>query len=229
MIAIVNAKNLKKVYTSAAESIVALKGINFSIADGEFVTIMGPSGAGKTTMLNLIGCLDNITDGSLQVLGKDLAGLKEKNLPEIRRKYIGFVFQEFFFIPTLTALENVMLPTVFIKAGQSNNGKENAIRLLEKVGLKHRLNHFPKELSGGELQRVAVARALINSPKIVLADEPTGNLDTKNSWNIFNLLKDVKEEDGVTVIAATHNVRLAQLADRTLQLDNGMLKKKRLK
>lgn len=221
MAPIVSAKGLEKVYPSSAETVVALKGIDFAVQEREFVAIMGPSGAGKTTLLNLVGCLDRLSSGKLEVLGKDLGALDEKSLAEIRRRYIGFVFQEFFFIPTLTALENVMLPTVFLKKGRSGDGSQRAMMLLDRVGLKQRVNHFPRELSGGECQRVALARALVNSPKIVLADEPTGHLDTKNAKNIFDLFRAIQQEEGVTVMVATHNVQLGHCADRVIHLAEG--------
>lgn len=215
---LIEATGLRKVYKLPGESIEALKGISFSVNQGEFVTIMGPSGAGKTTLLNLVGCLDGLTDGSLKVLGKDLYRLKEKDLYHIRRKNIGFVFQEFFLIPSLTSLENVEMAMYFTR---TNHNKEKAGDILNKVGLGHRLSHLPNELSGGEMQRVAIARALAISPKLLLADEPTGNLDSKNAQNIFNLLRQINTDEKVMVLVATHNVKLGNQADRVIRMLNG--------
>ncbi|MCD6326146.1 ABC transporter ATP-binding protein [bacterium] len=218
--AIINAQKLKKVYELPAEKIVALDEIDVGIRKGEFVAIMGPSGAGKTTLLNLIGCLDGPTAGSLNVLDHNLSQLKERQLVLLRRGNIGFVFQDFFLVSSLTALENVELPLVFARM-QHKNGK--AADLLDKVGLSHRLNHRPFELSGGEMQRVAIARALSTSPQILLADEPSGNLDMKNARSIFDLFRRFNEEEGVTVLVATHNARLAHTADRVIHLADGKI------
>lgn len=219
---IVKASKLKKVYSSGAEEVVALKEIDLQIKTGEFVAIMGPSGAGKTTFLNLVGCLDILSSGRLEVLRYSPAELKERNLSHLRIKNIGFVFEEFLLISSLSALENVGLPLIF-----ANNYKNNTRpkELLERVGLGHRLNHFPKELSGGELQRVAVARALVNNPKILLADEPTGNLDTKNAQGLFMLLRDLNRKEGLTILVTTHNVKLGYLADRVIHLSDGNIEK----
>jgi len=218
----VRAEKLKKVYHLYKEEIVALKGIYVAIKKGEFVSIMGPSGAGKTTFLNLVGCLDKHTEGSLIVLCANLASLNERQLHNMRRYHIGFVFQEFFLIKELTALENIQLPIIF-----ANKYKNLpwAQYLLERIGLKNRMNHLPKELSGGEMQRVAIARALANKPDILLADEPTGNLDTKNAQGIYDLLRQLCNEEKITIIAATHNVKLAYLADRVIHLREGNIEK----
>lgn len=218
----IQATKLRKIYKLPGENIEALKGISFNVEPGEFVTIMGPSGAGKTTLLNLVGCLDSLTDGNLEVMGNNLSKLKEKDLYRIRRKGIGFIFQEFFLIPSITALENVEMAMYFTR---TNHNKGKAVDILNKVGLGHRLNHLPNELSGGEMQRVAIARALAVSPKILLADEPTGNLDTKNAQNIFNLLRQISTDEKVTVLVATHNVKLGNQADRVIHLLNGNIEK----
>ncbi len=217
---IINAKKLKKVYELPAEKIVALNEIDFEVKRGEFLVVMGPSGAGKTTLLNLIGCLDGPTSGSIQVLDRELSQVKESELVLLRRKNIGFVFQDFFLVSSLTALENVELPLIFARM-RHDNGK--AADLLERVGLSHRLDHRPYELSGGEMQRVAIARALSTSPQILLADEPSGNLDMKNARSIFDLFRRFNEEEGVTVIVATHNARLAHAADRIVHLADGKI------
>ena len=215
---IIEAGNLRKTYKLPGEKINALKGISFNVKHGEFVAIMGPSGAGKTTLLNLIGGLDNLSAGELKVLGNELSRLKEKELSRIRRKSIGFVFQDFLLIPSLTALENVEMAMYLAK---TDVNRESAVNILKKVGLGHRLKHLPQELSGGEMQRVAIARALAISPKVLLADEPTGNLDTKNSQNIFDLLKQLNEEEGLTVLMATHNTKLGYQSKRAIHLLDG--------
>ena len=216
----IRAHKLKKIYSSEFEKIVALKEIDIEIRKGEFVTIMGPSGAGKTTFLNLVGCLDRPTSGRLDILGCNPIELNEGKLSRIRVDKIGFVFEEFFLISSLNALENVQLPLIFARNYKNNNRSST---LLKRVGLDHRLTHFPNELSGGELQRVAVARALVNNPQILLADEPTGNLDTKNAQGLFDLFRDLNKEEGLTIIVATHNVRLGYSTDRVIHLNDGKI------
>ena len=216
----ISAHKLKKVYSSAFEKIVALKEIDIEIKKGEFVTIMGPSGAGKTTFLNLVGYLDRPTSGRLDILGCNSIELKEGKLSRIRIDKIGFVFEEFFLISSLNALENVQLPLIFAKKLKNNHNPET---LLKRVGLDHRLTHFPNELSGGELQRVAVARALANNPEILLADEPTGNLDTKNAQGLFDLFRKLNKEEGLTIVVATHNNRLGHSTDRIIHLNDGKI------
>jgi putative ABC transport system ATP-binding protein len=216
----ISANKLKKVYSSAFEKIVALKEIDIEIKKGEFVTIMGPSGAGKTTFLNLVGCLDRPTSGRLDILGGNSIELNEGRLSRIRVDKIGFVFEEFFLISSLNALENVQLPLIFAKKFKNNINPET---LLKRVGLDHRLTHFPNELSGGELQRVAVARALVNNPQILLADEPTGNLDTKNAQGLFDLFRELNREEGLTIVVATHNLRLGHSTDRIIHLNDGKI------
>jgi len=215
---IIEAGDLKKTYKLPGEEINALKGISFNVNQGEFVAIMGPSGAGKTTLLNLIGGLDNLSSGGLKVLGNEFSRLKDKDLSRIRRKSIGFIFQDFLLIPSLTALENVEM-AMYLARADVNRG--NAVNILKRVGLGHRLKHLPHELSGGEMQRVAIARALAISPKVLLADEPTGNLDTKNSQNIFDLLKQLNEEEGLTVMMATHNTKLGYQSKRAILMRDG--------
>ncbi len=219
---IVKANKLKKVYSSASQKTIALKEIDIEIKKGEFVTIMGPSGAGKTTFLNLIGCLDRPTSGKLDILGSDPTKFNEEKLSRIRVEKIGFVFEDFFLISFLNALENVQLPLIFARNYKNNNRSRD---LLKRVGLSNRLTHFPNELSGGELQRVAVARALSNNPEILLADEPTGNLDTKNAQELFSLFRNLNREEGITIIVATHNVKLGYSADRVIHLNDGKIEK----
>lgn len=218
----IKAEGLKKVYRLYAEEIVALKGVNISIKKGEFVSIMGPSGAGKTTFLNLVGCLDKHTEGNLEVLGKDLNSLDENQQRNMRLHHLGFVFQEFFLVKELTALENVQLPIIF---ADDYKNLACAGHLLERMGLVKRTNHLPKELSGGEMQRVAIARALANKPDIILADEPTGNLDTKNAQGIYDLFRQLNLEEKITIVAATHNVKLAYQANRVIHLREGNIEK----
>ena len=219
---IVKADKLKKVYSSSLQKIIALKEIDIEIKKGEFVTIMGPSGAGKTTFLNLIGCLDRPTSGKLDILGCDPTKFNEEKLSRIRVEKIGFVFEDFFLISFLNALENVQLPLIFARNYKNNNRPRD---LLKRVGLDHRLTHFPNELSGGELQRVAVARALANNPEILLADEPTGNLDSRNAQELFSLFRNLNREKGLTIVVATHNVRLGYSADRVIHLNDGIIEK----
>ena len=215
---LVEARGVSKVYRTPAEEIAAVDRVDLEIASGEFVSLMGPSGSGKTTLLDVIGCLTSITSGRLVVMGRDVSNAKERELVAMRRGGIGFVFQDFLLIPTLTALENVELPLSFARRPAD---RARAARLLEKVGLGRRLNHLPKELSGGERQRAAIARALVASPKLLLADEPTGNLDTKNSRDVYELFRALNAEDGLTIVVATHDAGLGSGAGRVVRLEDG--------
>jgi len=217
---LIKAEKISKIYKLPAEDIAAVDQVDLEIAAGEFISLMGPSGSGKTTLLDVIGCLASITSGRLVVLGKDVSHAREHELVAMRRGGIGFVFQEFLLIPTLTALENVELPLSFARRPAD---PRKAKQLLEKVGLGHRINHLPKELSGGERQRVAIARALITSPRLLFADEPTGNLDSKNSREIFQLFSKLNAEDGVTIVVATHNAELGSAATRIVRLKDGKI------
>jgi len=219
---VVKASKLKKEYSSVSQRVIALKEIDIEIKKSEFVAIMGPSGAGKTTFLNLVGCLDEPTSGKLDILGCDPTKFNEEKLSSIRIEKIGFVFEDFFLISSLNSLENVQLPLIFAGNYKNNN---RPIDLLKRVGLSHRLTHFPNELSGGELQRVAVARALANNPEILLADEPTGNLDTKNAQELFSLFRNLNKEEGLTIVVATHNIKLGYSADRVIHLNDGKIEK----
>jgi macrolide transport system ATP-binding/permease protein len=228
----VEAKGLVRTYRRGSEEIQALKGIDLDIQCGEFVGVVGHSGAGKTTLLNLIGLMDRATEGSLSVLGNDTAR-RGVHFDALRRKNIGFVFQEFYLMPTLTALENVLLPTMWGKTGTvpraARSGelspvfpsRQRAAELLKLVGLGQRMTHKPSELSGGEMQRVAVARALVNSPRLLLADEPTGNLDTVTRDGILNLLLALNRDSGLTVIVATHDLSLESRFSRVVRLEDG--------
>ena len=215
---LIKADKISKTYRLFAEEIRAVKNVDLEIRQGEFAAIMGPSGSGKTTLLDILGCLDRISTGKLEVLDHDVSILKESALVKIRRANIGFVFQEFLLIPTLTALENVELPLLFAKLPQE---RQLAVKLLQKVGLGSRINHLPKQLSGGERQRVAIARALVTSPKILFADEPTGNLDTKSGQQIIDIFKDLNQTDGLTIIFSTHNNKLGSQAKRIVYLKDG--------
>lgn len=215
---LIKAEKMSKIFHLPAEDIYATCEIDMDIRQGEFIAIMGPSGSGKTTLLDIFGCLSKISSGRLEILGKDVSNMDENSLVLIRRKNIGFVFQDFLLIPTLSALENVELPLLFNKM-LVEHGK--ATGLLEKVGLAHRINHLPKQMSGGERQRVAVARALVTSPKIIFADEPTGNLDTKSGDQICGILKELNKKDGLTIVLTTHNNKLGSQADRIVYLKDG--------
>jgi len=215
------ASSLRREYHVGGITIEALKGLNLEVAEGEFVTINGPSGAGKTTFLNIIGGLDKPTTGEIVVFGHNLLACDEDFLATFRCAYIGFVFQSYNLISTLTALENVAFP-VEIAGWEGKRASERATKLLEIVGLSHRANHFPSQLSGGEQQRVAFARALANDPPLLLVDEPTGNLDSETSFEIVHILERLKAEKK-TIIVATHDKRIMQQANRTLQLRNGKI------
>ena len=220
--AMVVTEGLTKVYGDGA-SVRALDGVSLRVDPGEFLAVCGPSGSGKTTLLNLIGTLDRPTSGEVWVNGVDVSGLRGDALADFRRENIGFVFQLFNLVPWLTALENAMLPLLPYRRGLRFDLEERARRLLEVVGLSGRMGHLPGELSGGEQQRVAIARALVNRPRLVLADEPTGNLDSASGEGIMELLRRLNEEHGVTVVLVTHDERIAAHADRTVHLRDGKL------
>ncbi|MBT9135856.1 MAG: putative ABC transporter ATP-binding protein YknY [Firmicutes bacterium] len=208
---------LSKNYHRGSETVHALQEASLTVKQGELISLVGPSGSGKTTFMNLLGCLDTPSSGSYLLNGQEVAGLQESQLVKVRQQNIGFVFQQFFLLPTLTVKENVELPLLF-----NPTGKSRALDLLEIVGLSSRRNHLPRELSGGEMQRVAIARALINSPKILLADEPTGNLDSKNSEKVMSLFNDLHRQ-GLTVILVTHNMDIARRSERVIRLADGMI------
>lgn len=216
---IIEVKNLARHFKVGSELIKAIKQIDLSIQQNEFVALMGQSGSGKSTLMNILGCLDTPTDGSYTLNNHKVSELKDNDLAEIRNKEIGFVFQTFNLLPRSTALENVMLPLVY--AGISNEDREKrALIALDKVGLADRVNHRPNELSGGQRQRVAVARALVNNPSIILADEPTGNLDSATSIEIMALFQDI-HKNGNTVIIVTHEEDIAQYTHRIVRLKDG--------
>ena len=212
-------ENLSKTYDSDTLSVSALREVNFQIKKGEFVAIMGPSGSGKSTLMNLLGCLDLPTSGKYQLENINISNLKPNQLAELRNRRIGFVFQSFNLLPRATALENTELPLLY---GRVSNSTEIAMQALERVGLKHRAQHKPTELSGGEKQRVAIARALVNKPAIILADEPTGNLDSVTGEEIMSLFHELNDED-VTLILVTHETEIAQQAKRIIQMKDGRI------
>ncbi|MBS1226596.1 MAG: macB 3 [Candidatus Aminicenantes bacterium] len=221
----IEAEHLRRVYRRGQEEIAAVDDVSLRIERGSFLSVVGPSGSGKTTLINVLGCLDNPTSGRLTLGGRvvfeDRKGLSEAKLTRIRRDVFGYIFQKFYLISTLTVLENVILPfTFFRKPG----AEEDVGRVLKLLGLDKRAGHLPGQLSGGEMQRVAIARALVNKPEILLADEPTGNLDTARSEEIGTILKDLNERQGLTVILVTHNPRLAALAGRTIELQDGRIR-----
>jgi len=218
---IVRLEGVTKVYRMGKVEVQALRGVNLSVKRGEFIAILGPSGSGKSTLLNMIGCLDKPTSGKVFIDGKDTSRLNENELAALRREKIGFVFQQFNLIHTLNALENIALPMLFAGIRRAERMKR-AKELLEKVGLSHRIYHKPMELSGGEQQRVAIARALANNPEIIVADEPTGNVDTDAGNAIMEIFEQLNEERR-TIILVTHDFDIAAHAHRKLRMKDGSL------
>jgi putative ABC transport system ATP-binding protein len=217
---IVRAQDVRKSYVMGAETVHALRGINLLIHSGEYISIMGPSGSGKSTLFNMIGGLDKPTSGEVYIDDVDIAQLEPYELAWLRCRKIGYIFQTFNLIPVMTALENITLPMVF--AGiDADSARDKGAELLKLVGLGERLNHRPAQMSGGQQQRVAIARALANDPAIILADEPTGNLDLKTGREIIDLLKQLKEERGVTIITATHDMKMLDVSDRVIWISDG--------
>ncbi len=224
---ILKTQQITKVYTSGPENIEVLKGIDLNVQRGEILVIMGPSGVGKSTLLNIIGTLDAPTSGNVLINGEDTSLMNEQKLARFRNEHIGFVFQFHYLLPEFTALENVLIPRM-IKGNDWKHSEDRAKELLELVGLGHRLRHKPAELSGGEQQRVAMARALMNQPKLVLADEPTGDLDAKNSEALFELILDLNQKFQQTFIIVTHNQMFAQKAHRVIHLWDGKIKEEKV-
>ena len=215
-------EEVRKIYGAGTVRVDALLDINLKVSSGEFMAILGPSGSGKSTLMNIIGCLDRPTDGRYVLDNVDVSGLGDEELARVRNKMIGFVFQMFNLLPKQTALENVKLPLLYSGIGPKER-EENGMQMLIKMGLEERLHHRPSELSGGECQRVAIARALINKPSILLADEPTGNLDTKTGEDIISLFRKLNVEEGVTLILVTHNPEIAGEAKRRLYIRDGRI------
>jgi putative ABC transport system ATP-binding protein len=221
---IIEVIDLRKVYGEGESQVKALDGVSFTIHSGEYLAIMGPSGSGKSTLLNLLACLDRPTEGKYILAGEDVSEKSRKELAFIRSRELGFVFQSYNLLPRLTALENVMLPMMYQRGNgtSSNERHEKAMAVLESVGLADRAHHFPNQLSGGQQQRTAIARALINDPVVILADEPTGNLDTKSSEEILELMEDLHQR-GRTIVMVTHNPEVAHFTDRIFTIRDGKL------
>ena len=217
---VIKTENLRKVYLLEEEKIEALKGINITVKKGEMVALMGPSGSGKSTLLHLLGGIDVPTKGKVFINDFDIFSLDDKKLSVFRNKHIGFVFQFHYLLPEFTVLENVMLPVqIYNKRG----AKEKAERILRLLGLEHRLNHKPTQISGGEQQRTAIARAVVNEPDIILADEPTGNLDSENAHNVMSIFKEMNKKNNVSIVIATHDPEIAEYCDRIFYLKDGQI------
>ena len=219
MTAVIDTRELVKTYQMGEVLVHALRGVSFQIHTGEMVAIMGPSGSGKSTLMNLLGCLDRPTSGSYSLDGTEVSGMSDDQLAAVRNQKIGFVFQSFNLLPRISALENVELPMRY--AGVVQGRKERAREALELVGLGDRVHHKPTELSGGQQQRVAIARALVNQPAILMADEPTGNLDTKSGKEIMELMINLNRERGMTVILVTHDPKIGDQAQRVIRVLDG--------
>ncbi|MGM0580898.1 MAG: ABC transporter ATP-binding protein [Bacteroidota bacterium] len=218
---VIQTKEIAKIYRMGTETVEALKSVTINIDKGEYVAFMGPSGSGKSTLMNIIGCLDTPTRGHYELAGQDVSETSENDLAEIRNKEIGFVFQTFNLLPRQSSLENVALPLVYAGFSKSQR-EERALEVLESVGLADRAYHKPNELSGGQRQRVAIARALVNNPSIILADEPTGNLDSKTSHEIMELFQ-LLHDQGNTIVMVTHEDDIAQYAHRIIRMRDGLV------
>lgn len=214
-------KNLSKTFQTEEIETKALNEVSIKINQGEFVTIMGPSGSGKSTLLNIVGLLDDASSGSYQLLNQEMINLKEQEKSKVRKQNIGFVFQNFNLIDELSVNDNIELPLIYNKVAASER-KQKVIEIAERLGISHRLKHYPQQLSGGQQQRVAVARALINNPKIILADEPTGNLDSKNGNEVMELLTDLHAQ-GATILMVTHSDYDASFSQKTILMKDGMI------
>ena len=221
MQSIIHLENIRKSYYLGKQELPVLKGISLDVYRNEYVALMGPSGSGKSTLMNILGCLDSPSGGRYMLNGKDVSRMPDNDLAEVRNKEIGFVFQQFNLLPRLTAAENVALPLVYAGIGKKER-QDRAIEVLKRVKLDDRSHHKPNELSGGQAQRVAIARALINNPSIILADEPTGNLDTKTSYEIMDILGKIHSE-GNTVILVTHEEDISHYAHRVIRLRDGLI------
>lgn len=221
---VIQVSNVKKVYRMGSERILAVDGVSFDIYKGEFCCLLGTSGSGKSTLLNLMAGIERCTSGSIVIKGKNIRKMNEKNLAKFRQRYLGFVFQSYNLISSMTALENVELPLVF-KRIRPKLRKKMAKEMLVQVGLGKRLAHKPKEMSGGQQQRVGIARAFVAKPEIVFADEPTGNLDTKTTMEVMNLIKQIARDNHQTIVMVTHDPRLAAFADKIIHILDGQIQK----
>ena len=222
---ILELKNITKTYTTGTNSFNALDGVNLKIYEGEFMSITGPSGSGKSTLMHIIGLLDNPTSGEVNLNGRNIAKLKEHQLAQIRNVTLGFVFQQFNLLAKTSSLDNVMLPLLYSEVPKKNR-QDIALKLLEKVNLIEKIANTPSQLSGGQQQRVAIARALVNNPKIILADEPTGNLDSKSGIEIMKLFHQLNKKEGRTIVFVTHDMDLAKQANRTIIIKDGKILEK---
>lgn len=218
---IIKVNGVGKLYRTKEIETTALENVNFTIEKGEFVSIMGPSGCGKSTLLNIVGLLDKPTTGTVEVAGTTTEGMKDATLAAFRNANIGFIFQSFHLIPSLSVADNVELPLTYRKGVSARERSEKVKEVLESVGLSHRMKHYPSQLSGGQCQRVAIARAIIGNPEIILADEPTGNLDSKMSAEIMEILHRLNREDGRTIMMVTHNEAQAEETDRVMRFFDG--------
>ena len=214
------ASNLQKTYISGEATVTALAGVSFEIEAGDFVALMGPSGCGKSTLLHLCGAMDRLTSGTLKLNDRDLSAMGDDELTRVRREQVGFVFQFFNLLPTLTVSDNIALPSL-LAGVKDDEAARRARALAERVGIAHRLNHYPQQISGGEMQRAAIARALVHKPTLLVADEPTGNLDSENGANVLSLIAELNRELGVTVLLATHAADIAAAAKRVLRMKDG--------
>lgn len=219
---VIQVKNVKKVYRMGNERISAVNGVSFDILKGEFCCLLGTSGSGKSTLLNLMAGIEKITSGEIIIKGKNIHKMSEKSLAKFRQRYLGFVFQSYNLMGSMTAIENVEFPLVF-KRIRPKKRKKLAKDMLVKVGLSHRLHHRPKEMSGGQQQRVGIARAFVAKPEIVFADEPTGNLDTKTTMEVMELIKSIARENHQTIVMVTHDKRLADYADKIIHILDGQI------
>jgi putative ABC transport system ATP-binding protein len=217
---LLSAENLQKTYVTGEARVAALAGVSFAVEPGDFVALMGPSGCGKSTLLHLCGAMDRPTSGTLRLNGRDLSAMGDDELTRVRREQVGFVFQFFNLLPTLTVGDNIALPCLLAGVPDQDAGRR-ATALAERVGIAHRLRHFPQQISGGEMQRAAIARALVHQPSLLVADEPTGNLDSENGANVLELIAGLNRELGVTILLATHAADVAAAASRVLRMRDG--------
>ncbi len=221
--AIIELQDVKRVYQLGSTTVEALRGVSFSVSQGEFTAIAGPSGSGKSTILNMVGCIDNPSAGKVILGGDDITDLNDKQLTRYRRKTISFIFQSFNLIPVLNVYENIELPLLLEKGLSAPERKERVLRLMEEVGLADRLKNKPSELSGGQRQRVAIARALVTNPLVVLADEPTANLDSTTGERIIELMKELNKRDGTTFLFSTHDAHIMSQARRVISIRDGAI------